>query len=137
VAIEVPNLNGSDGSVDLNGLTTFLTALDGVVSVKRVSPITPSATPTIDVGTTAVAKILGMTVAITGLNMTGDPTSEQPLMIVFESASVLAIAHGPSFIAGPGALLTTTAAGKTHRAFYVWDSVATKWVCMASHSAGY
>lgn len=106
---------------------------------KRVVAITLSATPAINTDNLDVAQILSMTVAITSLstNLTGTPTSEQPLMVVFSSASALAIAHGASFQAGPGPLLTTTVAGKTHRAFYVWDAVLSKFLCMASDATGY
>lgn len=104
----------------------------------RVSSITSSATPSINVSTTDQFEILTLSVAITGVTVTGTAVDGQQLRVRIKGdATPRAITWGASFVAGPAALLTTTAANKTHLSTFIYDSVAAKFVCSLVDATGY
>jgi len=107
----------------------------------RVNTVTSSATPAINTDTTDVFTITALTAAITSMttNLTGTPVDGQELSIrIKDNGTARTITWGSSFASsGVATLLPTTVAGKTHVVKVVWDSVASKWVCLACDYVGY
>jgi hypothetical protein len=93
------------------------------------------------VGTTDQFNITALAVAITSFttNLTGTPVSGQKLMIrIKDNGTARAITWGASFqSSGAATLPTTTVVNKTHHIGFIYDEVATKWVCLAVDTAGY
>jgi hypothetical protein len=146
--------DGTDTNVDLR-LTTKGTGVVKANNVevatisgtqtltnKRVQPrigtVASTATPSIDCTLYDQYNITALAAAITSITITGTPYDGQILRIRFkDNGTIRAIAHGSSFVAGPAALLTTTAANKTHLSEYTYDAAAAKWACTLVHVAGY
>jgi hypothetical protein len=104
----------------------------------RVATLASSATPSVNTDATDMLTITALATAITSVTATGTPTGGQKLMVrIKDNGTARAIAWGASFVPGPAPLLTTTVAGKTHLAGFIYDAVAAKWVCAASDPAGY
>jgi hypothetical protein len=134
---------GTDGTT-----FTFPGASDTVVGTsatqtitnKRKVPrvITPaaSATPAIDSDNCDVANLTGLSTAITSMttNLTGTPTSFQPLIICLtDSGTAVAITWGASFEAsGTVALPTTTVAGVMLTVSFLWNPATSKWRCVGT-----
>jgi hypothetical protein len=107
----------------------------------RVTTITSSATPAINTDACDVVTITALAAAITSMTsaLTGTPHNGQKLLIrIKDSGTARAITWGASFqSSGLATLLATTAISKVHHIGLVYDSVVSKWVCMAVDSAGY
>jgi hypothetical protein len=64
--------------------------------------------------------------------LSGTPTNFQKLLVRFkDDGSPHAISWGTSFVSSQAALPTTTVSGKVTTVGLIWDSVKTKWVCLA------
>lgn len=107
----------------------------------RVTSITSSATPSINVDTTEQFNITALAAAITSMSsgLSGTPVDGQRLMVrIKDNGTARAITWGASFVSsGVSILPTTTVINKTHLIGFMYDSAAAKWVCIAADSAGY
>lgn len=104
-------------------------------NTKRNPAITQSATPTINTDNTDVAHITGLAQAITSMttNLSGTPVEGDQLRIDFtDDGTARAITWGASFAAGASALPTTTVISTRLDTIFYWNTVTTKWICMAT-----
>jgi hypothetical protein len=67
-------------------------------------------------------------------NLSGTPTEGQGLFIAITGTAARAITFGASFENGPVALPSTTVTTTRLDIFFKWNSVTSKWRCMASGS---
>lgn len=101
----------------------------------RVTTITSHATPTINTDTCDAVTITAQAEAITSMttNLTGTPNNFDKLTIrIKDNGTARAITWGTSFVACGVALPTTTVLSKVLTVGFVYDSVKTKWCCVAS-----
>lgn len=102
---------------------------------KRAPTVTQSATPTINTDVTDVAHITGLAQAITSFttNLTGAPVEGDALRIdITDNGTARTIAWGSSFESSGGATLpTTTVLGVRLDVGFVWNTVTSKWRCIA------
>lgn len=103
---------------------------------RRAPAVTQSATPIINTDNTDVAHITGLAQAITSMttNLTGTPVEGDMLRIdITDNGTARAITWGTSFEAsGTVALPTTTVLGVRLDVGFVWNTVTTKWRCVAT-----
>jgi len=100
----------------------------------RVTTEVSSATPTINVDNTDLHSITALAAAITSFttNLSGTPVNGQKLMIrIKDDGTARAITWGTSFEAKGMDLPTTTTISKVLTVGFIWDSVASKWGCVA------
>jgi hypothetical protein len=101
----------------------------------RVSSETSSATPTINTDNVDAHSITALAAAITSMttNLSGTPTNFQKLIIrIKDDGTARAIAWGASFVALGVALPTTTVISKVLTVGFIFDTVTSKWGCVAS-----
>lgn len=112
-----------------------------VTTAPRVTSITSSATPAINTDTTDQFNITAQAVTISSMSssLTGTPVDGQRLMIRIKDNGVSrSITWGASFSgSGVASLLSATTVNKTHMFAFIYDSVATKWICVAVDAIGY
>ncbi len=110
-----------------------------VVGAPRVVTIASSATPTINVAVTDIYTITALAVAITGVTVTGTPSTGQNLDVRIKGTAPRAITWGASFLASGSQtpLLATTATTKTHLIRFKWDEVAAAFVQWYVDATGY
>ncbi len=103
---------------------------------KRTGTTTSSATPTINTDNVDEYYITAQTVDITSFttNLSGTPTEGQTLFIAVTGTAARAITWGASFENGPVALPTTTVTTTRLDVLFKWNTVTSKWRCMASGS---
>lgn len=103
---------------------------------KRAPAITQSATPAINTDVTDVAHITALAQAITSMtsSLTGTPVEGDTLRIdITDNGTARAITWGASFEAsGTVALPTTTVLGVRLDVGFVWNTVTSKWRCVAT-----
>lgn len=111
----------------------------GTLPNKRVTPrvttITSSATPTINTDACDAVTITAQAAAITSMttNLSGTPTNFQKLLIrIKDDGTARAITWGSSFEAKGVAMPTTTVISKVLTVGFIYDSVTSKWGCVAS-----
>lgn len=103
----------------------------------RVSSETSSATPTINTDNVDAHSITALATAITSMttNLSGTPTNFQKLIIrIKDNGTARAITWGASFEAKGVALPTTTVISKVLTVGFIYDTVTSKWGCVASVS---
>lgn len=129
--VTLPLLTGND-EFTFNAHTQTLTN-------KRVTPRvtteTSSATPTINTDNVDAHSITALATAITSMttNLSGTPTNFQKLIIRFkDNGTARAITWGASFEAKGVALPTTTVISKVLTVGFIYDTVTSKWGCVAS-----
>ena len=101
----------------------------------RVSTEVSSATPTINTDNVDAHSITAIATAITSMttNLSGTPTDFQKLAIrVKDDGTARAITWGASFEAKGVALPTTTVISKVLTVLFIYDTVTSKWGCVAS-----
>lgn len=102
---------------------------------KRAPTVTQSATPTINTDVTDVAHITGLAQAITSMttNLTGTPVEGDTLRIdITDNGTARAITWGSSFeSSGNVTLPSTTVLGVRLDVGFVWNTVTSKWRCVA------
>jgi hypothetical protein len=101
----------------------------------RVLPITSSATPTINTDDYDAVTITAQAAAITSMttNLSGTPTNFQRLLFrIKDNGTAWAITWGASFEAKGVALPTTTVLGKVLTVGFIYNTVTSKWGCVAS-----
>lgn len=101
----------------------------------RVSTEASSATPTINTDSVDAHSITALATAITSMttNLSGTPTNFQKLLIrIKDNGTARTIAWGASFEAKGVALPTTTVISKVLTVGFIYDTVTSKWGCVAS-----
>lgn len=103
---------------------------------KRTGTTTSSATPTINTDNVDFYSLTAQTVDITSFttNLSGTPTENQTLWIAITGTAARAITWGASFENGAVALPTTTTTTLRLDVGFVWNTVTSKWRCMATGS---
>ena len=101
---------------------------------KRTGTTTSSATPTINTDNYDMYLITAQTEAITSFttNLSGTPTEGQTLWIAITGTAARAITWGTSFEASTVALPTTTVTTARLDIGFVWNTVTSKWRCIAA-----
>lgn len=133
----------SAGVLAVEGVNVPTVSSTSTLTNKRITPrvgtTASSATPSIDTDSFDQYNITALAAAITGVTVTGTPTDGQKLLVrIKDNGTARAITWGSSFMSsGTATLPTTTAISKTHLVGFIYDSVVTKWVCVAADSAGY
>lgn len=101
---------------------------------KRVGSTTSSATPTINTDNVDMYRITAQAAAITSFttNLSGTPNDNQTLWIsITDNGTARAITWGASFEASTVALPTTTVISTRLDVGFVWNTVTSKWRCVA------
>lgn len=103
----------------------------------RTGTTTSSATPTINTDNVDEYYITAQAVDITSMttNLSGTPNNGQPLFIAITGTAARAITWGTGFETGPVSLPTTTVTTQRLDIWFKYNSVTSKWRCMASGSA--
>lgn len=101
---------------------------------KRINPrtgtTTSSATPSINTDNVEFYSITALAVDITGFTMTGTPVDGQRLVIAITGTGTRAITWGSSFESSSATLPTSIGTSRLDVGF-VWNSVTSKWRCVA------
>lgn len=105
-----------------------------MLSAPRVGSVADSATPTINTDNVDIFKVTALTTAITSFttNLSGTPSDGQVLIIQITGTAARAITWGASFEASTVALPTTTVTTAMLSVGFLWNSVTSKWRCMAA-----
>jgi hypothetical protein len=101
----------------------------------RITTITSSATPTINTDNCDAVTITALAAAITSMttNLSGTPNNFDKLIIrIKDDGTARAITWGTSFEAKGVALPTTTVISKVLTVGFIYDTVTSKWGCVAS-----
>ena len=99
-----------------------------------ITTITSHATPTINTDICGFVTITAQAEAITSMttNLSGTPTNFQKLIFrIKDNGTARAITWGAKFVAKGVALPTTTVLSKLLTVGFIYDTVATKWGCVA------
>ncbi len=102
---------------------------------KRVTTIASNATPTVNTDNCDVVTITALATAITSMttNLSGTPTNFQTLIYrILDNGTGRAITWGATFQAMGVALPTTTTSSKVLTVGFLYDTVDSKWGCVAS-----
>jgi hypothetical protein len=101
---------------------------------QRSGTATSSATPTINTDNVDFYSLTAQAEDITSFttNLSGTPTEGQTLWIAITGTAARAITWGATFEAGAVALPTTTVSTDRLDVAFVWNTVTSKWRCMAS-----
>lgn len=102
----------------------------------RVGSTTSSATPTINTDLVEVYGLTAQTADITSFttNLSGTPVNGQKLWIYVVGTAARAITWGASFESGPATLPTTTVTTQRLDVGFIWNTVTSKWRCVAQGS---
>lgn len=121
--------------LSLGGLDTKTSTYTNKRITKRVTTIASEATPTINTDNCDAVTITAQATAITSMttNLSGTPTNFQTLIIrIKDNGTARAITWGSSFEAKGVALPTTTVLSKVLTVGLIYDTVTSKWGCVAS-----
>jgi hypothetical protein len=101
---------------------------------KRTGTTTSSATPTINTDNVDFYSLTAQAVDITSFttNLSGTPTEGQTLWIAITGTAARAITWGTSFESSTVTLPTTTVSTNRLDVGFVWNTVTSKWRCVAS-----
>lgn len=103
-------------------------------TVPRVTSITSNATPTINTDNCDCVTITALATNITSMtsNLSGTPNNFDELVIRFkDDGTARSITWGSSFEAKGASLPTTTVINKVLTVGFIYDSVTSKWGCVA------
>ncbi len=99
----------------------------------RVWTVASDATPDVDTDDYDAVTITAQAAAITDMNFTGTPTNFQKIIVrIKDNGTGRAITWGSDFEAKGVALPTTTTASKVLTTGFIFDTVTSKWGCVAS-----
>jgi hypothetical protein len=100
----------------------------------RTGTTTSSATPTINTDNVEFYSLTAQAVDITSFttNLSGTPTERQTLWIAITGTAARAITWGASFEASTVSLPTTTVTTARLDVGFVWNTVTSKWRCVAT-----
>ena len=145
--IQAPTLTGTvtasgatiTGGSLVNQTITNPTITTGSITAVRINPrvgsIASSATPSIDTDSYDCYSITALAADITSMTsgLSGTPVNFQKLIIrIKDNGTARAITWGDSFEAKGVALPTTTVLGKVLTVGFIYDTVTSKWGCVAS-----
>lgn len=100
---------------------------------KRVTTETSNATPSINSDNVDIHRITALAVAITSVTITWTPTDWQLLWIsITDNWTARAITWWSSFESSTVSLPTTTSISTRLDVWFVWNTVTSKWRCIAS-----
>ena len=105
----------------------------------RVTTITSNATPTINTDNCDAVTITALAADITSMttNLSGTPVNFQKLIIrIKDDGTARAITWGASFAAKGATLPTTTVANKLLTVGFIYNTVTSKWECVAAVQEG-
>lgn len=128
------------GVIAVEGVVIPSISSTNTLTNKRVTPrtgtTTSSATPTINTDNVDFYSLTAQAVDITSFttNLSGTPTEGQKLWIAITGTAARSITWGASFENGPVALPTTTVTTTRLDVGFIWNSVTSKWRCVASGS---
>lgn len=114
--------------------TTDTQTLTNKRNQPRTGTTTSSATPTINTDNVDFYSLTAQTVDITSFttNLSGTPVEAQKLWIAITGTASRAITWGSSFESGAATLPTTTVSTTRLDVAFIWNTVTSKWRCMAS-----
>lgn len=130
----------SAGVLAVEGVVIPSISSTNTLTNKRITPrvgsTTSSATPTINTDNVDAYHLTAQTADITSFttNLSGTPTDFQQLRIAVTGTAARAITWGSAFANGPVALPTTTITTTRLDVLFQYDTVTSKWRCMASGS---
>lgn len=134
-SVEVPTKNAVYDKIETLPTASSTTTFTNKRITKRVlSTSTPGATPTINTDNYDAVHLTGLNTAITSMttNLSGTPAEGDMLRIDFtDDGTARAITWGSSFEASTVALPTTTVISTRLDVGFVWNSVTSKWRCIA------
>lgn len=134
-AIATSKINATFPSGTMVGTSDTQTLTNKRIT-RRTGSTTSSATPTINTDNVDMYLITALAAAITSFttNLSGTPTEGQTLWIaITDNGTARAITWGASFEAsGNVALPTTTVISTRLDVGFVWNSVTSKWRCIAT-----
>jgi hypothetical protein len=119
-------------------IKSYYDSVTATLTNKRITPrtgsTTSSATPTINTDNVDMYLLTAQAVDITSFttNLSGTPTEGQKLWIVIVGTSARAITWGASFESSTVTLPTTTVSTNRLDVGFVWNSVTSKWRCVAT-----
>ena len=133
---DVPIAQGGTGASTLAGASiptyTSTNTFTNKRITDRVKTFTSDATPDIDSDDYDVVTITALAVAITDVNMTGTETNFQKLIFrILDDGTARAITWGSDFEDAGVALPTTTVISKLLTVGFIYDTVSSKWGCVA------
>jgi hypothetical protein len=114
--------------------TTDTQTISNKRTTYRVTTITTSSTPTVNTDATDALTITALATAITSMTsgLSGTPVNFDKLIIrIKDNGSPQSITWGTSFVSSQATLPTTTIASKVTTIGLMWNSVKSKWVCLA------
>lgn len=120
--------------VDVPTISSTNTLTNKRITKRVLTTNAPGATPTLNTDNYDVANFTGLNAAITSMttNLSGTPTAFQPLIIAFtDNGTARSITWGASFEASTVALPTTTVISTLLTVGFFWNSVTSKWRCVA------
>ena len=130
--------HGGTGASTLAGASiptyTSTTTFTNKRITARVTTEASSATPTINTNNSDMHSITALAAAITSMttNLSGTPTNGQKLIIrILDNGTGRAITWGASFEDNGVALPSTTTASKLLSVGFIYDTVSSKWGCVA------
>ena len=125
--VSLPLLTGPDSFV----MSAFTQTLTNKRLTSRTGSIASAATPTINTDLYDQYLITAQAEAITGFTMTGTPTEGQKLIISITGTAGRTITWGSSFESSTVTLPTTTVSTNRLEVGFIWNSVTSKWRCIA------
>lgn len=129
------NLTTAHGATGANVGTTNTQTLTNKRVTPRIGTTASSATPSINVDNVDQFNITALATNITSMTsgLSGTPTDGQKLIIrIIDDGTPRTIAWGSSYAERGGLLPTTTTASKYIYVGLIYNSVASKWDCVAS-----
>lgn len=127
----------SAGVISVEGVTVPTISSTSTFTNKRITKrtgtTTSSATPTINTDNVDFYSLTAQAADITSFttNLSGTPTEGQQLWIAITGTASRAITWGASFEASTTALPTTTSGTSRLDIGFVWNTVTSKWRCIA------
>ena len=102
--------------------------------LQSVTTITSSATPTVNTDNCDAVTITALATAITSMttNLSGTPTNFQPLIFRIKDDGQLGLLHGDLVLLQWCRPPTTTVISKILTVGFIYDTVLSKWACIAS-----
>lgn len=128
------NNNFSNLNTDKLEATTTATLTNKRIT-SRITTITSHATPTVNTDNCDCVTITAQAEAITSMtsSLSGTPTNFQKLIFrIKDDGTARAITWGASFEAKGVSLPTTTTLSKVLTVGFIYDTVTSKWGCVAS-----
>jgi hypothetical protein len=145
IATLTSNETGANSLVDINNNFSNLNTdkieasdtktLTNKRITSRITTITSHATPTVNTDNCDCVTITAQAEALTSMttNLSGTPTNFQKLLFrIKDNGTARAITWGASFEAKGVALPTTTVLSKVLTVGFIYDTVTSKWGCVAS-----